>query len=97
MMENINVTAYVSGIAHPQRMEWLRKTIDHMDSQEFPFRRKILTIDQFDGHTVKTEELTHFISRGWRIFSTHIKVELSRLTGHLVRLKPNTFFIMKMM
>ena len=67
-MENINVTAYVSGIAHPQRMEWLRKTIDHMDSQEFPFRRKILTIDQFDGHTVKTEELTHFISRGWRIF-----------------------------
>ena len=71
-MENINVTAYVSGIAHPQRMEWLRKTIDHMDSQKFPFRRKILTIDQFDGHTVKTEESNHFISRGWRVFlDTH--------------------------
>lgn len=66
-MENIDATAYITGIAHPHRMEWLRATIDYMDSQNFPFKKKIISIDQFNGNKVKDEDVEYFAQSGWTV------------------------------
>jgi len=66
-MKNINVTAYIMGIAHPQRLEWLKFNIDTMDEQNFPFKKKIISIDQFNGHLVPLELVEHFEGRGWTV------------------------------
>jgi hypothetical protein len=69
----IDITAYITGIAHPQRMAWLRETVDYMDSQNFPFKSKLLAIDQFNGHFVKPEEVKYYESKGWRVLlDTHM-------------------------
>lgn len=64
-MKNIDVTSYIMGIAHPQRLEWLKLNIDLMDQQMFPFSKKIISIDQFDGYTVPKELVDYFENKGW--------------------------------
>ena len=64
-MKNIDITAYIMGIAPPQRLEWLKNTVDYMDEQNFPFKKKILSIDQFNGHTVPEETVKYFEEQGW--------------------------------
>lgn len=63
----MKTSAYISGTSHPQRREWLRKTIDFMDQQEFPFEKKILTIDQFGGNFMPEQEIDYFSSNGWTV------------------------------
>jgi hypothetical protein len=63
----MDITAYITGIAHPQRMTWLRETVDYMDTQNFPFKEKILAIDQFNGHFVKPEEVKYYEGNGWKV------------------------------
>jgi len=64
-MKNIDVTAYIMGIAHPQRLEWLKTNIDHLEKQNFPFVKKIISIDQFNGHVVPTDLVKYFEDYGW--------------------------------
>lgn len=64
-MKNIDVTAYIMGIAHPNRMEWLKKTITHMEKQNFAFKKKIVSIDQFNGHVVLESDVNFLEDMGW--------------------------------
>lgn len=64
-MKNIDVTAYIMGIAHPQRLGWLKLNIDSMDGQNFPFKKKIISIDQFNGHFVPSDLVEYFEDKGW--------------------------------
>ena len=61
----MDVTAFIMGIAPPQRLSWLKETIDYMDSQNFPFKKKIIAIDQFNGHTVPRNLIEYFEGQGW--------------------------------
>ena len=64
-MKNIDVTAFIMGIAHPNRMEWLKNTISYMDNQNFPFKKKIVSIDQFNGHSVLDSDVKFLEEKGW--------------------------------
>jgi hypothetical protein len=66
-MKSIDVTAYIMGIAHPKRLEWLKITVDYMDQQMFPFKNKIISIDQFNGYTVPLEVTKYFEKSGWTV------------------------------
>ena len=68
----MNITAYIMGISPPRRLAWLRKTIDYMDSQEFPFKKKVVSIDQIRGYTVPDDLLNHLKNNGWEVLvDTH--------------------------
>ena len=43
------------GISPPQRLIWLRNTIDYLDSQGFPFKKKIVSIDEINDHKVQED------------------------------------------
>jgi hypothetical protein len=55
------------GICPPQRIEWLRKTLDYMDGQQFPFYQKVLCIDEFDGYRFPVDLHDKLLTRGWAI------------------------------
>tara|TARA_R100000664_G_scaffold31141_1_gene44462 strand:- start:17310 stop:18083 length:774 start_codon:yes stop_codon:yes gene_type:complete len=61
----MDITAYIMGISPPQRLLWLKNTIDYMDSQQFPFKKKIVSIDQVGGDTVQSDLVEYFESKGW--------------------------------
>lgn len=61
----IDVTAFIMGTCRPQRLAWLEQTVDYLDSQDFPFVKKILSIDEFDGYTFPVDLLDKFRARGW--------------------------------
>lgn len=63
----IDVTAFIMGIAPPQRLNWLYDSINYLDKQNFPFKKKILSIDQFRGHTVPSYLVDYFSSKGWTV------------------------------
>lgn len=63
----IEVTAFVMGICAPERLKYLNDTLTYMDSQNFPFKKKILAIDEFGGHTFPREMKFHFENKGWTI------------------------------
>ena len=56
------------GISPPQRLAWLKQTIDHMDAQLFPFEKKIVSIDQIRGHGVPSVLVRYFENKGWGSF-----------------------------
>lgn len=61
----IDITAFIMGISHPQRIEWLKLNLLNLDSQNFPFVKKIVAIDQFNGHTVDQSLVDELQKRGW--------------------------------
>lgn len=61
----IDVTAFIMGTCRPQRLEWLEQTIDYLDNQNFPFVKKILAIDEFDGYAFPQNLKKKFNSRDW--------------------------------
>jgi hypothetical protein len=61
----MKITAFIMGIAHPQRLEWLRQTLNYMDMQNFPFEKKIVSIDQFSGHVAPPQLVEELQSKGW--------------------------------
>lgn len=63
----IDITAFIMGTCRPQRLEWLEQTLDYLDSQNFPFVKKILAIDEFDGYTFPQNLREKFNSRDWLI------------------------------
>ena len=63
----MDVTAYIMGISPPQRLLWLKNTIDYLDSQEFPFKKKIVSIDEINNHKVQKDLIKYFEDKGWDV------------------------------
>lgn len=55
------------GICPPIRLQWLKQNVDYLDSQNFPFVKKIIAIDQFHGNTIPLDLVNYFQSRGWNV------------------------------
>lgn len=64
-MKNPEITALILGICPLERLQWLRRSVDYLDSQNFPFVKKILAIDEFNGHKFPLEMKDYFESKGW--------------------------------
>lgn len=75
----MKITAYIMGIAHPDRMTWLLETINHMDEQNFPFAKKIVSIDQFDGHTVDFQTIKFLEDNGWVVLIDNYKSRIASM------------------
>ena len=61
------------GICPPQRLEWLKQCVEHLEKQPFKFDRKIVALDEFNGHTT-SEEIKKFLKeKNWelKIFQYH--------------------------
>ena len=67
MKKNMDITAFIMGIAHPQRLLWLKQNIENLDSQHFPFVKKIVAIDQFNNHFVPVEFVDFLKNNGWEV------------------------------
>ena len=63
----IEVSAFIMGICHPQRIKFLNESLNYLDKQNFPFKQKVLAIDEFGGHTFPNEFKMELESRGWTI------------------------------
>lgn len=63
----IDITAFIMGTCHPQRLAWLEESVDHLDSQAFPFIKKILAIDQFNGWTFPERLIEKYTNSGWTL------------------------------
>lgn len=66
-MKDFDVTAFIMGIAHPSRMRWLIQSINRLDEQNFPFRKKIVSIDQFGGNIVNPNDINILKDNGWTV------------------------------
>lgn len=64
---NQDISAFIMGTCDPQRLKWLKLSIDCLDSQSFPFSKKILVIDQFGGLTLPKQERDYFEQNGWNV------------------------------
>lgn len=60
-------SAFIMGICPPHRLEWLRLTIDIMEAQNFPWHQKVLSVDQFGGHTFPAEFESSLKKKGWTV------------------------------
>lgn len=49
-MNTFNCSAFIMGICNPQRIKYLKKSLSYLDGQKFPFKQKILAIDEFGGY-----------------------------------------------
>lgn len=67
MRNAISVSAFIMGICHPQRIEYLKKSLGYLDKQKSPFKQKILAIDEFDGYTFPKDLKDELEKRGWTI------------------------------
>ena len=75
----MKITAFIMGIAHPDRRRWLLETITHMDQQNFPFTKKIVSIDQFDGHTVYFSTIKSLEDSGWVVLIDNFKSRIASM------------------
>jgi hypothetical protein len=64
-MKYIDITAFILGICPPQRLLWLKQSVDHLDKQHFPFVKKIIAVDEYRGYTMPDELKKYFESKGW--------------------------------
>ncbi len=64
-MKNIDVTALILGICPPQRLKWLKETVDYLDKQKFPFIKKIIAVDEFRGDKMPLSLKKYFESKKW--------------------------------
>lgn len=72
-MKNIDITAFILGICAPQRLHWLKQTVDYLDEQKFPFVKKIIAVDEFRGDKMPSDLKKHFESNGWLVLvDTHM-------------------------
>ena len=78
-MKNINISAFIMSICHPQRIEYLEKTLDYMDRQNFPFAQKVLAIDEFDGYTFPKDLNKQLEKRGWIVLIDNHKSRMKSM------------------
>lgn len=63
----MKIKACIMSIAHPKRLLWLHETIKHIEEQKFPFYKKVIVIDQFDGFKVPDFLNQKLIDWGWEV------------------------------
>lgn len=87
----MEITAFLMGTAHPHRLSWLKENIDYLDSQNFPFAKKLLSIDQFNGHYIQESDVKLFESKGWIVLVDSYGSRVASLSRALDNI--NTEFI----
>jgi len=63
----MKIKACVMSVAHPKRLLWLNESIKHIESQKFPFHKKVVIIDQFDGWKVPEFLLNKLRDWNWDV------------------------------
>jgi hypothetical protein len=63
----MEITAFLMGTAHPHRINWLKENVEYLDSQHFPFSKKLLSIDQFNGYYIQESDVKFFENKGWTV------------------------------
>jgi hypothetical protein len=48
-----------------KRLSWLKKSIYSINSLDFSFTQKIVSIDEFDNHKISQEDIEEYKSQGW--------------------------------
>jgi hypothetical protein len=81
----IDISCFYQGICHPQRIDWLKENITHLDKQNFPFKKKFLMIDEFNGHTFPLDYKLELESNGWDVRVYQFKSR-SRVMDELLKL-----------
>jgi len=63
----MKICAFITATCKPNRIEFLRQSITYLDSQNFPFYKKIISFDHFDNYTL-SEDLKHYcLKNNWTI------------------------------
>jgi len=57
----------VMGICHPGKLDYLNKSLDSVEPIESIFNKKILAIDQFNGHVFPQPFKKKFTAKNWEI------------------------------
>ena len=52
-------------LATAKRLDWLDKSIKSIDSLDFKFIDKVLSVDEFDGHKLREDTLLEYRNNGW--------------------------------
>lgn len=68
-----DITAFIMGICIPHRLEWLRHSIEFLDKQKFPFKNKLLAIDEFGGYCLPKDLEEFFVKCGWTVLKGSYK------------------------
>lgn len=63
----MNITALILGICPPQRLLWLKQSVNFLDKQNFPFVKKIIAVDEFRGYKMPHKLKQYFESKGWLV------------------------------
>ncbi len=63
----MEITAFLMGICPKQRLGWLDKNISYLEEQNFPFKAKILAIDEFNGNKFPIELKEKYEKLGWEV------------------------------
>ena len=75
-MRYIDITAFILGICPPERLAWLKQSVDHLDKQHFPFVKKIIAVDEYRGYTMPESLKKYFESQGWIVL---VDAHMSRI------------------
>lgn len=67
----MNITCIVLSTA--KRLEWLDKSIGSIDSLDFKFEEKIISIDEFDGFTISDADVKRYSDNGWIVDKVSVK------------------------
>lgn len=67
MKNVIDVTAFILSICPPQRLKWLKHSVDYLDRQHFPFVKKIIAVDEFRGNKMPDDLKKYFEFKGWLV------------------------------
>jgi hypothetical protein len=59
----MNITCILLSTA--KRIQWLNKSIESIDSLDFKFDEKIISVDEFDGFTISDSDVKHYLDNGW--------------------------------
>jgi len=59
--------ALVMGICHPTKLNYLNQSLDSYDQFDNVFDKKMLAIDQFNGHVFPEAFKTKFSNKNWQI------------------------------
>lgn len=61
------LSAMVLGVCHPQKLDWLPKTLESIDRSGSIFYKKVLAIDEFKGMTFPNSLSGQISSSGWEV------------------------------
>ena len=60
-------------LATAKRLNWLDLSVKSIDSLDFKFNEKILSIDEFDGYKISEDTILEYEKNGWRVDLVSLK------------------------